>query len=87
MEIMRSIDWQRLKKSTGLEVARTYYIKFRGAGGAQVIVPKLTGKLIFSLIESKFNQNNFYRNPFQGQYVKFIDHLVQLTFMKIPISI
>lgn len=75
MKIMRSIHWRRLEECTELELARTYYVDFKCAGGAQVIVPQTTGMLIVSFIKSDFNQNNFYTNPFNGQYVEFIDHL------------
>lgn len=75
MKIMKSINWNRLRYIANLEIARTYYVDFRGTGGAQVIVPQTTGMLIVSFIKSEFNQDNFYTNPFNGQYVNFIDHL------------
>ena len=75
IKIMKGINWNRLRHIANLEIARTYYVDFRGSGGAQVIVPQTTGMLIVSFIRSKFNQDYFYTNPFNGQYVNFIDHL------------
>lgn len=75
MKIMISINWQRLKESSSVKVARTYYIHFQGAGGAQVVVPQTTGAILTSFIKSNFDQDNFYKNPFHGQYVEFINHL------------
>lgn len=79
MKIMKSINWQKLRNAYNLEVAWTFYIDFQGTGGAQVVVPQLTGRLIVSFIKSNFSQDNFYTNPFNGQYVRFIDHVATGT--------
>lgn len=75
IKIMKGINWNRLRHIANLEIARTYYVDFRGSGGAQVIVPQTTGMLIVSFIKSKFSQDNFYTTPFNGQYINFIDHI------------
>lgn len=76
MKIMNSINWSKVKKDSNIKIARTYYVNFKDLGGAQVIVPQTTGSLIYSFIKSNFDQERFFSNPFQGQQIDFIDHIV-----------
>jgi N-glycosylase/DNA lyase len=75
MTIMKTIDWESLKKTSPLKSVKTYYINFQGHGGAQVIVPKLTGLLIERFIASHYSEDTFYSNPFFGHEVRIIDHI------------
>lgn len=78
IKIMKSISWLKLKENKRLKVARTYYINFQSKGGALRIVPETLGKLIVSFIKSKFNQDNFYTIPFNGQDVGVIEHFADI---------
>lgn len=75
LQIMQAVNWANLRRSSELAKARTYYVRFQGTGGAQVIVPQVTGKLIVSFIKSDFSEDTFYENPFFGQRIEYIDHL------------
>ena len=76
MKIVRNVDWMGLKDKSELQEAKTYYVNFQGTGGAQAIVPRITGELIVSFIDSGFKGENFYRNPFSGQIIEYFDHLL-----------
>ena len=76
MKIVRNVDWMGLKDKSELQEAKTYYVNFRGIGGAQAIVPRITGELIVSFIDSGFTGENFYQNPFSGQIIEYVDHLL-----------
>jgi hypothetical protein len=75
LRIMQAINWQQLQHTSNVVRARTYYVSFQGSGGAQVIVPQVTGKLIVAFIQAAFSEETFYENPFCGQYIDYIDHL------------
>jgi len=75
IKIMKSVDWKQLNVRSNLQLSRTYYINFHGEGGALVAVPQTLGKLLISFINSTFNHEHFYENPFHGQFVDFISHI------------
>jgi len=75
IKIMKSVDWKQLNVRSNLQLSRTYSINFRGEGGALIAVPQTLGKLLISFINSGFNHEHFYENPFQGQLVDFISHI------------
>jgi len=75
IKIMRSVDWKRLEEIANLQLSRIYYINYQGSGRPDMEVPQKLGKLIISFINSGFNQEHFYEDPFEGQSVDFISHI------------
>lgn len=75
MKIVKNIDWMGLKDKSELQAARTYYVDFHSRGALK-IVPRITGELIVSFIDSGFDIENFYQNPFKGQIIKYVEHLL-----------
>ncbi len=75
IKIMKSVDWKQLNVRSNLQLSRTYYISFQGSGSPYKDVPQTLGKLLISFINSGFNHEHFYENPFHGQLVDFISHI------------
>ncbi|GAG04916.1 unnamed protein product [marine sediment metagenome] len=75
IKIMKSVDWKQLNVRSNLQLSRTYSINFQGPGSPYKVVPQLLGELVYSFINSEFNQEYFYENPFHGQLVDFTSHI------------
>lgn len=74
-KLLQRVDWSGLAALGSLEVAREYYINFVGRGGAQRIVPQLTGRLLVSFVDSGFARSGFPPDIFDGQPVQTLDLL------------
>lgn len=75
IKIMKSVDWKQLNVRSNLQLSRTYYVNYQGSGSRYKAVPQTLGKLLITFINSGYNHEHFYENPFHGQLVDFISHV------------
>ena len=74
-KLLQRVDWSGLAALGSFEVARAYHVNFVGRGGAQRIVPQLTGRLLVSFVDSGFSRSGFPPDILDGQPVQTLDLL------------
>ncbi len=74
-KLLERVDWSGLAGRGLLEIAREYYISFLESGGAQRIVPQLTGRLLVSFVDQGFPRSGFPPDTINGHPVVTVDLL------------